>query len=329
LDLVIPIPGKSQIYVLFNTQRPLCVGERKSGECRKYHGICEADPQFSFSLNDAKVIDIDKLWPGEVLLKDMEKFDGQAPPAVKIADFNLDGFPDMAVVTSSSKKSTHVRMLKSIKCTDCTAPRDERSFVAVTAGVQVLEGLGRPQDIAFFDIDESGTVDMLVALVDASGSKRITAIYNNFFTDAFFIKAVVCPADQHTRSHAGILPGASFKYLLVSDSGKKHVAQSPQVPQTAYRALSTPYSMIGLGRTNNYIEDFSVGSTAQLGTRARSFEGLIPNSQVVVFPYNTTSDWRLELYMNRSESTPYILATLLSSLALLGIAVFALNTMER
>ena len=27
-----------------------------------------------------------------------------------------------------------------------------------------------------------------------------------------------------------------------------------QLPQTSYHALHTPYSFIGLGRTNNYVE---------------------------------------------------------------------------
>ncbi|KAI8324388.1 hypothetical protein GQ54DRAFT_238898, partial [Martensiomyces pterosporus] len=333
LDMVIPILGKPQIYVMYNKQRPLCVGVRKQGSCRKFDRICEADPAFSFSLADAQILDISNYWPGEVLLDSIDDFQGQAPPAIRLADFNLDGFPDMAFITKQGKKDTHVRLLKSVKCTNCTsasgAKVDWRWFTAVSNGVAVLEKLGRPQDVAFFDIDNGGTVDMLVYYLDAKGEKRIAAIYNNFFTDAFFVKALVCPSDKHVRSYVGYLPGPSFKYLLVSDSGKKHVAQSLQVPQTAYRALYTPYTIIGIGRTNNYIEDFSVGSTSQMGRHERSFEGLIPNSQVVVFPSNTTGDWRLELYMNRSQSTPYILATLLSSMGLLAITVFALGSLER
>ncbi|KAJ2240366.1 hypothetical protein GGH98_005957, partial [Coemansia sp. RSA 454] len=186
----------------------------------------------------------------------------------------------------------------------------------------------RVQDVAFFDVDGTGNLDLLIYYIDKAGKKRASCVYNNFFTDAFFIKAMACPSDK-VRSYSAHLPGPSFKYLLVSDTGKKHVAQSAQAPQTAYRALFTPYTVIGIGRTNNYIEDFSVGSTSPLGHHVKSFEGLIPNSQVVVFPVNTTSDWRLELYMNRSESTPYILATLLSTMGVLAITVFVLSTLER
>ncbi|KAJ2786057.1 hypothetical protein GGI15_001724 [Coemansia interrupta] len=334
IDMVIPIVGATQIYIVYNEQLPLCVGAAKKGggedvSCRKFKKICEAS-DFGFSLKDAQIVDIGAIWSGETLLVAIDSF--SVPPPVRLADLNLDGYPDMAFITKKDK-TTHVRMLKSESCSGCTAGSSNllgrRSYAAVTDGVDVLNTLGRPQDMAFFDIDGTGTADLLVHYLDSKNNRRVAAIYNNFFTDAFFIKARACPSAGKLRSYAGLVPGASFKYLLMSDSGQKHVAQAVQAPQSAYRALFTPYTIIGIGRTNNYIEDFSVGSTSQRGSRVRSFEGLIPNSKVVVFPVNTTDDWRLELYMNRSESTPYILATLLSAMAVLAITVVALGALER
>ncbi|KAJ2496608.1 hypothetical protein GGH96_005712 [Coemansia sp. RSA 1972] len=332
LDMVIPILGKPQIQIVYNEQRPLCVGARKQEGCRKFKHICEGDKEFSFSVADAHVVDISDMWHNEVLLDKIDDFEGQAaPPFVRIGDFNLDGYPDMAIVTKKGKES-RLRLLKSEPCDACKAGKnkllDRRSYASVTDGVAALEQFSRVQDVAFFDVDGTGTLDLLIYFIDKAGKKRASCVYNNFFTDAFFIKAMACPSDK-VRSYSAFLPGPSFKYLLVSDTGKKHVAQSAQAPQTAYRALFTPYTVIGIGRTNNYIEDFSVGSTSALGHHVKSFEGLIPNSQVVVFPVNTTSDWRLELYMNRSESTPYILATLLSAMGVLAITVFVLSTLER
>ncbi|KAJ2385581.1 hypothetical protein GGI05_004654 [Coemansia sp. RSA 2603] len=333
IDMVIPIVGATQIYIIYNEQLPLCVGAAKKGgqdaTCRKYKKICESS-DFGFSLKDAQIVDIGSIWSGETLLDSIDGF--SVPPPVRLADLNLDGYPDIAFITKKGKE-THVRMLKSESCSGCTAGSKgvlgHRTYAAITDGVDVLNTLGRPQDVAFFDIDGTGTADLLVHYLDSKNNRRVAAIYNNFFTDAFFIKARACPSAGKLRSYAGLVPGASFKYLLMSDSGHKHVAQAVQAPQSAYRALFTPYTIIGIGRTNNYIEDFSVGSTSQRGSSVRSFEGLIPNSKVVVFPVNTTDDWRLELYMNRSESTPYILATLLSAMAVLAITVVVLGALER
>jgi integrin alpha FG-GAP repeat containing protein 1 len=38
----------------------------------------------------------------------------------------------------------------------------------------------------------------------------------------------------------------------------ERLTQACQLPQSAYFALQTPYSLFGLGRTNNYVEDFFV-----------------------------------------------------------------------
>ncbi|KAJ2662113.1 hypothetical protein IWW48_002009 [Coemansia sp. RSA 1200] len=352
IDMVVPILGKPQIYILYNEQRPLCVGARKKkrgGGCREYKRICEADPDFSFALKNAQIVDVAQFWAGETLLDvaDPGAAGFQAPPPIRLGDTNLDGHPDMVFVTKSgsSGKRNRVRMLRSVECDGSSSDGkasgcklsssiEQRGFSPIRDGVAVLEKLDRVQGVSLLDLDSTGTVDLLVQYRDSSGNQRLTAIYNNFFTDAFFIKAEACATAigaKHGagRSYAAYMSGTSFKYLLVSDSGVKHVAQAVQAPQSAYRSLFTPYTVIGIGRTNNYIEDFSVGSTSQRGHSVKSFEGLIPNSQVVVFPVNTTSDWRLELYMNRSESTPYILATLLSSMFVLAITVFVLGALER
>ncbi|KAJ2516108.1 hypothetical protein GGI11_003551, partial [Coemansia sp. RSA 2049] len=323
IDMVVPILGRSQIYILYNQQRPLCVGAHKKGGggCREYRRICEADPDFSFALQSAQIVDVARFWPGETLLDAAD--DGlvgfRAPPPVRLGDTNLDGHPDMVFVTKSGSgrggKGNRVRMLRSAECDErsgdgkasgcrlSAAGVEQRAFSPIRDGVAVLEKLDRVQGVALLDLDSTGTVDLLVQYRDSAGNQRLTAIYNNFFTDAFFIKAEACAtsagAGQRAAggrsSYAAYMPGASFKYLLVSDSGVKHVAQAVLAPQSAYRALCTPYAVIGIGRTNNYIEDFSVGSTSPRGHNVKSFEGLIPNSQVVVFPVNTTSDWRLEL----------------------------------
>ncbi|KAJ2743787.1 hypothetical protein GGI20_003483 [Coemansia sp. BCRC 34301] len=325
IDLVVPIAGKSQIHILHNTQRPLCISSaKKNPECRPFKRICESDPQFKFALpGDAQIIDIASLWPGDTLLASIDDFVGTALPPVRLGDMTLDGFPDMAFVTKHGKE-TRVRLVRSVACKGVDCKPGSRSYVAANDGVAALAGVTGAQDVVFFDVDGTGTLGLLVYYRDSRNAKRVTAMYNNFFTDAFFIKALVCPRNTG-RCKVGGIPGPAFKYVLALDSGTKHVAASAQLPQTAYRAMGTPYTVIGIGRTNNYIEDFSVG--APVGVR--SFEALVPNSRVAVFPLNSTTEWRLELFMNRSESTPYILATLLSAMAILAVTVAVLSKMER
>jgi integrin alpha FG-GAP repeat containing protein 1 len=63
--------------------------------------------------------------------------------------------------------------------------------------------------------------------------------------------------------------GASYKFTVLDTLGRRVAQQckpsdpegmpradylAAQLPQVGYHALNTPYSFIGLGRTNNYVE---------------------------------------------------------------------------
>ena len=105
-----------------------------------------------------------------------------------------------------------------------------------------------------------------------------------------------------------------------------------QLPQTAYQSLLTPYSFIGLGRTNNYIENFFVGSTKHDEEHFINMEGVIPNSKVVIIPPSDDSqrtDWRKELYLRPGEWIPLVTLTVVIATVLLAIIVLVLHLNEK
>ncbi len=75
-----------------------------------------------------------------------------------IGDYNLDGYPDILVVTSNGKES-HVTLLQSILCTtrNCHASAvasQRRTFVKVSDGAQPLNNINNAKNAAFLDLDE-------------------------------------------------------------------------------------------------------------------------------------------------------------------------------
>jgi len=105
-----------------------------------------------------------------------------------------------------------------------------------------------------------------------------------------------------------------------------------QLPQTAYQSLLTPYSFIGLGRTNNYIENFFVGSTKHHEEHFINMEGVIPNSKVVIIPPPDDSqrvDWRKELYLRPGEWIPLVTLTVVVATVLLALIVLVLHLNEK
>ncbi|KAJ3021428.1 hypothetical protein HKX48_008522 [Thoreauomyces humboldtii] len=130
--------------------------------------------------------------------------------------------------------------------------------------------------------------------------------------------------------------GASFKYTVLDTAGKRRATQAAQLPQSTYFSLQTPYALFGLGRTNNYIEDLFVGVTRRKEkiSHVAAYQGVIPNSQLVVIPYESdaaadTTSWTLELYINPSSASKSVMLVLLTSLVVLSSVVAALHWTEK
>lgn len=155
--------------------------------------------------------------------------------------------------------------------------------------------------------------------------------------------------------------GASYKFTVLDPTGARRSTQcllrldnsahmspsltlslppslpSPsvgQLPQSTYLALGTPYSYFGLGRTNNYVENLFIGSTLHQPEHYINVEGLIPNSQVLIIPYQPagrqeTSSWSRELYLHPGDWIPWVTIVLGAAIMLLGCVVLVLHIHEK
>jgi integrin alpha FG-GAP repeat containing protein 1 len=113
--------------------------------------------------------------------------------------------------------------------------------------------------------------------------------------------------------------------------------------------MQTPYSLFGLGRTNNYVEvrltwppfhipswlthpmhsfdqNLFIGSTLHTTPHHTSIEGIIPNSQVVISPPSSASlaegggSWSWELYLHPGEYVPWVtFSVIMATLVLAGV----------
>ena len=106
---------------------------------------------------------------------------------------------------------------------------------------------------------------------------RTMVLYNNYlYQNYFYIKGLAtngATSDQGTQ-----ITGACFFWLNSLGNSQKTAIYS-QMSQTAYGAIPTPYVLTGLGKANNYVEQFTIG---RLGSK-KSWSPIIPNSQLAVF----------------------------------------------
>jgi len=120
--------------------------------------------------------------------------------------------------------------------------------------------------------------------------------------------------------------GVSYKYTILDTSGRRSAAQVPQLPQTSYQALNTPYAFFGLGRTNNYIEYLFAGAAHG---RVAALEMVIPNSKLVINPGATPEEWHKELYLRPGQWIPWVGATVLGTMVALAGVVLVLHLNEK
>ncbi|XP_075934040.1 T-cell immunomodulatory protein [Anarhichas minor] len=252
------------------------------------------------------------------------------PPALHFGDYNLDGFPDaLAVLRNTSGSAQQAFLLENVPCNNASCHRVGRMF-------QVLwdqSDLGAIQNAVmatFFDIYEDGILDMLV-LSQAEGKKDliIHALKNNYEADAYFVKVMVlsglcfndCPED--VKPFGVNQPGPYVMYTTTDANGNLKNASAGQLSQSAHFSLQLPYTVLGLGRSANFLDHLFVGIPRQPGEteiRKKEWTAIIPNSQLIVipFPHNQPRSWSAKLYLTPSNSV------LLTAIALIGVCVFIL-----
>ncbi|GAA5883402.1 hypothetical protein JCM3774_004150, partial [Rhodotorula dairenensis] len=221
IDLVVtscPKPNRQrgcEISILYNYQIPLCdsVASPSSSEpCRDPEALCTADPEFAFTAyQDATRFQVETVTGGRRLVSRVSstRFKGSYPLPPQVGDFNIDGYPDLLLVTSDPQRGNNdggdrrAQILESVPCSLSSSTAGAvgcseedvrnggRGFRLVTTGAEALDQIRDVESASWVDLDDDGTLDLLVqrSVHSASGAARNPVfIKNNYFHDAFFLK---------------------------------------------------------------------------------------------------------------------------------------------
>ncbi|KAJ3351397.1 hypothetical protein GGF32_004292 [Allomyces javanicus] len=322
LDAVFPVctADHCDLYVAWNRQMPPCSAKTPAGTvCRPMSDLCSADPDFVLDFANPMIVPIPLAKSGSRMGR------------IRLGDYNLDGYPDVLFVADGK-----LYLLGNTPCvgaaTACASPR---TFVPVAHAVDAGPGV---TDAYWFDYGENGSFDIIVAS-EVDGRPVATIYENTFQNDAFFIKTLATGTSctQDCQAHALNAIGSSFKFTVVDTTGAKKAMQSTQTYQTSSWAMQLPYAFSGLGRTNNYIEELAVGVSRRVAgnesaTDRATFTGIIPNSQLVIYPRAAGANeqpWRMELFLNPTAYALNVLAVLLATIVVLGVVTAGLQWLEK
>jgi len=76
---------------------------------------------------------------------------------------------------------------------------------------------------------------------------------------------------------------ASFRCILTDVNEGKFIAVAGVPDQTAYNTLQSPFSHMGIGRSNNFIEQFTVSIYSEGVRVLRQWSPVIPKSILFIY----------------------------------------------
>lgn len=188
--------------------------------------------------------------------------------------------------------------------------------------------IGNVKNGVFYDINESGLLSLIV-----QNDKLENFFILNYRKNTYFVKSKLMN-DKKAYYDANL--GASFRYIVTDRDGSRHMDLWYQLAQTSDMNIPLPYSLIGIGETNNYIENFQIlsgnyykDSSMFKDSSKRNFKDqtpIIPNTQMVIFKFlNDASkyEWYIDLIVLPMDSLVVIALVIVGvMLAILGVIIY-------
>jgi len=269
------------------------------------------------------------------------------PSKIRVGDINIDGFADLLFVVNDPVKEEPgfgsivlaVNQGGLITFKNSGVIQDDQPYQAIIGDEKTTALSEIPAQFAsFYDFDEWGRMGLWIVVKGKDDPKTtLLAAFNYVNTENFILKTLglngyyVKGSDDITVSLGGLYYGSTVECKVSDTNGKNKLAKGTQMPSSAYTPLDLPYIFIGLGRTNNYVENFVMGITTKNGNsdlQKQLWTPIIPNSQLIV---NTVRNgaWTLDVYVNPTSETMLIVMTTLVILLVIGGVVVFLHMREK
>ena len=246
------------------------------------------------------------------------KFDKSLTPMITPGDFSAEDQQGLLVRQKSDDGTVFISLFS----------KDAEKF-NLQLNVTNNTKIGNLTRAVFYDINEAGALGLIV-----QNDKLKNFFIYNFRRDKYFIKSKLMN-DKEALYDINI--GASFRFIVTSKDGSRHMDISYQLAQTSDTNIPLPYSLMGLGETNNYVENFQIlsGNYYIMGKenfdkeKYRNFRDhtpVIPNTQMAIFKFKNGKnkiEWYIDLYVLPTDTLLVIALSIVGfMLVILGIIIY-------
>jgi hypothetical protein len=257
---------------------------------------------------------------------------------IRYCDLQLDGKPDIAITFTGNNQKPVTKFFTADTCTDdykslMNIPQPSnnfdfskcRYFRPADNTVDLIQNL-TSYSVSFFDFAELGTFSFMVIQKNDKQAYYISTYYNYLNVDNYFLKS---SGKTKSKDNGGTCVGCTFEMIKTEINGDKHPAVQSQQISLSNTRLSLPYIFFGLGRINNYIENFNMG-VLKKGSWNFAWSPIIPNSQLFVSPVNTeVSKWKIEIFINPTKALFMIIISTGIVLLVLGLVIMYYHRQEK
>ena len=249
---------------------------------------------------------------------DKAKFDKSLTPMITPGDFSAEDQQGLLVRQKSDDGTVFISLFS----------KDAEKF-NLQLNVTNNTKIGNLTRAVFYDINEAGALGLIV-----QNDKLKNFFIYNFRRDKYFIKSKLMN-DKEALYDINI--GASFRFIVTSKDGSRHMDISYQLAQTSDTNIPLPYSLMGLGETNNYVENFQIlsGNYYIMGKdnfdkeKYRNFRDhtpVIPNTQMAIYKFKNGKnkiEWYIDLYVLPTDTLLIIALSIVGfMLVILGIIIY-------
>jgi hypothetical protein len=175
-------------------------------------------------------------------------------PIIRFGDFDMDSFQDI-IVTFYNKDilSRSVKIFYNHEMEFGNSKMGLREFKQELSYNKPL--LNNAIYASFFDLDENGKLDVIITYKEDKDIYNTIGFFNTYIYDRYYLKSLFL---KQRRINFSNKIGASFRYICADLDGERRMDLATQGIQLNQLMMNLPYAFIGVGRSNNYIENFCV-----------------------------------------------------------------------
>ena len=323
-EMVFPVVGSSppKIAIAYNMMKVSY--EWTEDYCEKHEGISLTETSSSVSHAPQIFSSLSKLEPSEYF--DVQQLSSSADyslqknsrlysPLLRFGDINQDSYPDLLTLLThknSNKKIPFIFINTESNVNELRRNFTENPACNLPQFFDFFNWDFNVETATFFDFEENAKLDLVFFTADSK--REAIGLYNHNLYDSYSLKSITL---HKTNCFFCLEFGSTQRFITTNIDGTRRMDISFQAVQVGTPGvLALNFAYFGIGRSNNYIENFQIisGNSIKREYNDKTYTPVIPNSQLIVFHNNllgtNSSTWDVDLVVKPTKNL-YLLITVI------------------